>query len=240
MRIERIALDNGRLVPLPGAPGQPPVRPGKIVAVGLNYFDHIRETGGVPPERPLLFAKFPTSIIGDGGAIEIDSTITQRVDWEVELAVVVGRPMRRVGPEDALSYLFGYTIANDVSARDVQFADGQWVRGKSLDTFCPLGPVIVTADEIADPQNLRLETRVNGVTVQRSSTSEMVFSVAEILAFCSCSFTLDSGDVVLTGTPSGCGYFMDPQLFLHPGDLVECEIAGIGVLRNPVVGAGID
>jgi 5-carboxymethyl-2-hydroxymuconate isomerase len=143
--------------------------------------------------------------------------------------------MRRVKPADALDHVFGYTVANDVSARDVQFADGQWVRGKSLDTFCPLGPVVVTPDEIGDPQKLALRTRVNGETVQDSSTAEMIFSVAELLAFCSLSFTLERGDVLLTGTPWGCGEFMNPRRSLRPGDIVETEVEGIGVLRNPVV-----
>lgn len=216
----------------------PPVRPGKIVAIGLNYMDHVREANMAVPERPLVFTKFTTSVIGDGDAIEIDRSIAERVDWEVELAVVVGRAMRRVPEADALDHVFGYTVANDVSARDVQFADGQWVRGKSLDTFCPLGPVVVPAAEIPDPQALGLRTRVNGETVQDSTTAEMVFGVAELLAFCSRSFTLEPGDVVLTGTPWGCGEFMDPVRSLHHGDVVEVEIDGIGTLRNPVVEVG--
>jgi 2-keto-4-pentenoate hydratase/2-oxohepta-3-ene-1,7-dioic acid hydratase in catechol pathway len=212
-----------------------PLRPGKIVAVGLNYDDHVRESGVGAPESPLVFAKFPSSVIGPEDAIVIDRELTTRVDWEVELAVVIGRRMRRVKPADALDHVFGYTVANDVSARDVQFADGQWVRGKSLDTFCPLGPVVVTPDEIGDPQKLALRTRVNGETVQDSSTAEMIFSVAELLAFCSLSFTLERGDVLLTGTPWGCGEFMNPRRSLRPGDIVETEVEGIGVLRNPVV-----
>ena len=210
-------------------------RPGKIVAIGLNYLDHIRETGMVAPEHPLVFAKFTTSVIGDGDTIEIDRSLTERVDWEVELAVVVGRAMRNVAQDDALSHVLGYTVANDVSARDLQLSDGQWVRGKSLDTFCPLGPVVVPAAEIPDPQALGLRTRVNGETMQDSTTAEMVFGVAELLAFCSRSFTLDPGDVVLTGTPWGCGEFMDPVRSLQDGDVVEVEIDGIGTLRNPVV-----
>jgi len=211
-----------------------PLRPGKIVAIGLNYMDHVREAGMEKPDRPVVFAKFPSSVIGPGDAIEIDPALTQRVDWEVELAVVIGTPMRRVRAEVALGHVFGYTVANDVSARDLQFADGQWIRGKSLDTFCPLGPVIATADEVPDPQALRLVTRVNGEVVQDSSTSEMIFGVAELLEFCSYSFALEPGDVVLTGTPWGCGEFMSPKRSLQPGDVVETEIEGIGVLRNPV------
>ena len=212
-----------------------PLRPGKVVAIGLNYMDHVRETGMEVPERPLVFTKFTSSVIGDGEPIELDRSLTERADWEVELAVVIGRRMRSVAPEDALDYVFGYTVANDVSARDVQFADGQWVRGKSLDTFCPLGPVIVTRDELTDPGSLALRTRVNGELMQDSSTSEMVFGVAELLAFCSRSFPLDPGDVLLTGTPWGCGEFMDPRRSLQGGDVVEVEIEGIGTLRNPVV-----
>jgi 2-keto-4-pentenoate hydratase/2-oxohepta-3-ene-1,7-dioic acid hydratase in catechol pathway len=212
-----------------------PLRPPKIVAIGLNYLDHIREANLERPERPLVFAKFPTSVIGDGEEIVIDRRLSARVDWEVELAAVIGRRMSRVRKEDALEHVFGYTVANDVSARDLQFSDGQWVRAKSLDTFCPLGPVIVTADEIPDPQNLALRTRVNGETVQSSSTSEMLFGVAELLSFCSHSFVLEPGDVVLTGTPWGCGEFMSPVRSLSAGDVVEVEVEQIGTLRNPVV-----
>jgi 2-keto-4-pentenoate hydratase/2-oxohepta-3-ene-1,7-dioic acid hydratase in catechol pathway len=221
--------------PVAGRPTAP-LRPGKVVAIGLNYLDHIRESNLEHPTRPLVFAKFPSSVIGPADPIELDETLTTRVDWEVELAVVVGTRMRRVAEQDALDHVFGYTVANDVSARDVQFSESQWVRAKSFDTFCPLGPVVVTADEIPDPQALRLRTRVNGEVMQDSSTAEMVFGVAELLAFCSRSFTLEPGDVVLTGTPWGCGEFMDPPRSLAPGDVVESEIEGIGVLRNAVVG----
>jgi 2-keto-4-pentenoate hydratase/2-oxohepta-3-ene-1,7-dioic acid hydratase in catechol pathway len=212
-----------------------PIRPGKVVAIGLNYLDHVRETGMDLPERPLVFAKFPSSVIGPGEPIVVDRSVTERVDWEVELGVVVGRRLKAVSEDEALAGVFGYTIGNDVSARDVQFGDVQWVRGKSLDTFCPLGPLVVTADEIPDPQALDLRTRVNGELVQDSSTAEMIFGVAELLAFCSRSFTLEPGDVVLTGTPWGCGEFMDPKRSLQHGDTVVCEIDGIGQLANPVV-----
>jgi 2-keto-4-pentenoate hydratase/2-oxohepta-3-ene-1,7-dioic acid hydratase in catechol pathway len=221
--------------PLEGARLIAPLRPGKVVAIGLNYLDHIREAAMERPTRPLVFAKFPTSVIGPGEPIRVDRSLTQRVDWEVELAVVVGRRMRDVPEADALAHVFGYTVGNDVSARDLQFGDGQWVRGKSLDSFCPLGPVVVTADELPDPQTLGLRTRVNGETVQDSSTAEMVFGVAELLAFCSRSFTLEPGDVILTGTPWGCGEFMDPPRSLAGGDVVEVEVDGIGTLRNEVV-----
>jgi 5-carboxymethyl-2-hydroxymuconate isomerase len=220
-----------------GAARLAPVVPGKVVAIGLNYLDHIRECGLDQPTKPLVFAKFPTSVIGDGDAIRLPLGVTERVDWEVELAAVIGTRAHDVAVEDALDHVYGYTVANDVSARDLQQADGQWVRAKSLDTFCPLGPVLVTADEIPDPQALHLTCRVNGEVVQDATTDLMVFGVAELISFCSHSFTLEPGDVLLTGTPWGCGEFMDPRRSLAPGDVVECEIDGIGVLRNPVVEA---
>jgi 5-carboxymethyl-2-hydroxymuconate isomerase len=220
-----------------GARRLAPVVPGKVVAIGLNYLDHIRESGQPAPERPLVFAKFPSSVIGADEPIRLPLDVTERVDWEVELAVVIGRRAHRVAPADALDHVYGYTVANDVSARDLQFADGQWVRAKSLDSFCPIGPVLVTADEIPDPQRLRLVCRVNGEVVQDAGTDLMVFGVAELISFCSHSFTLEPGDVLLTGTPWGCGEFMEPRRSLAPGDVVECEISGIGTLRNPVVEA---
>jgi 5-carboxymethyl-2-hydroxymuconate isomerase len=215
-----------------------PLRPASIVAIGLNYLDHIRESGMERPARPLVFSKLRTSVIGPDEPIAIPLELTQQVDWEVELAVVVGRETSRIGPDEALDHVFGYTGANDVSARDLQFADGQWVRAKSLDTFCPIGPAVVTPDEIGDPQRLALTTRVDGETMQDSSTAEMLFGVCELLSFCSHSFTLLPGDVILTGTPWGCGAFMDPPRFLAPGAVVETEVEGIGVLRNPVVERG--
>lgn len=220
--------------PLPGARLTAPLRPGKIVAIGLNYLDHVRESGVPAPAQPVVFTKFTTSIVGDGDLVEVDRSVTERVDWEVELAVVVGRTMRRVPEHAALDHVFGYTVANDLSARDVQFADGQWVRAKSADTFCPLGPVVVTADEVPDPQTLALRTLVNGEVVQSATTAEMVFGVAELLAFCSRSFTLEPGDVLLTGTPWGCGEFMTPRRSLLDGDEVVVEIDAIGSVGNRV------
>jgi 5-carboxymethyl-2-hydroxymuconate isomerase len=211
-----------------------PLHPGKIVAIGLNYLDHIRESKLPQPDEPLVFAKFPSSVTGPRDPIVVDGELTQLVDWEVELGVVVGRRMRHVSVDTALGHVFGYTVGNDVSARDVQFSESQWTRGKSFDTFCPLGPVVVTAEEIPDPQALAIRTRVNGEVMQDSSTAEMLFGVAELLAFCSRSFTLEPGDLLLTGTPWGCGYFMDPPRALEVGDVVECEVEGIGVLRNTV------
>jgi 2-keto-4-pentenoate hydratase/2-oxohepta-3-ene-1,7-dioic acid hydratase in catechol pathway len=236
VRAERLVIDeNGYLEARRARRGEPVIRPGKILAIGLNYLDHIRETGLAVPESPLLFAKFPSTVIGDGQAIEIDREITRRVDWEVELAVVMGATARNVSEDRALEHVYGYTVSNDVSARDLQFADGQWIRGKNLDTFCPLGPVIVTSDEIADPQDLELWTKVNGEVVQRSTTAEMIFGVRQLIAFLSRHSTLFPGDVILTGTPWGCGEFTVPQRFLKPGDVLETGIAPIGVLTNPVV-----
>ena len=204
----------------------------KIVAIGLNYMDHVRESGAEPPKQPLVFCKFTTSLIGDGEEIRIPRALTERVDWEIELAAIIGEPARNVSVADALKVVSGYTIANDVSARDLQFSDVQWVRAKSLDTFCPLGSELV---QVEDPQNLRVTTKVNGELLQDSNTSQMIFGVAELISFCSHSFTLEPGDVILTGTPWGVGEFMDPKRSLKHGDVVEVEVEGVGKLTNPVV-----
>jgi 2-keto-4-pentenoate hydratase/2-oxohepta-3-ene-1,7-dioic acid hydratase in catechol pathway len=211
-----------------------PVTPGKVLAVGQNYLDHIREQGVEPPGMPVLFPKFPTSVIGPGEEIRWTAGLTEQVDYEAELAVVIGRRATRVGVETAMEHVFGYTGANDVSARDLQFGDGQWTRGKGLDRFLPLGPAVVEAGEVPDPGDVAVRCRVNGDPVQDSSTREMVFSVAEIIAFVSEGITLEPGDVLLTGTPNGVGYFREPQLFLSPGDTVDVEIGDFGVLSNPV------
>jgi 2-keto-4-pentenoate hydratase/2-oxohepta-3-ene-1,7-dioic acid hydratase in catechol pathway len=212
----------------------PPIRPGKIVAIGLNDMDHVRESGQKPPQVPLVFAKFPSSLAAAGETIVIDPEVTKRVDWEVELAVVIGIGGRRITVADAPAHVFGYTVANDLSARDIQFSDGQWVRAKSLDGFCPLGPEIVTADEIPDPQSLALRTVVNDEVVQNSTTAEMIFGVWELIAFCSGSFRLEPGDVILTGTPWGCGEFMTPRRNLHHGDVVSVSVERVGTLTNPI------
>lgn len=212
----------------------PPLRPSKIVAIGLNYMDHVRESGQPAPKVPLVFAKFPSALAADGETVVIDPEVTQRVDWEVELAVVIGRGGSRIPVEEALSHVFGYTVANDLSARDIQSSDGQWVRAKSLDGFCPLGPEIVTAAELADPQSLPLRTVVNGEVMQDSTTAEMVFGVSELIAFCSRSFTLEPGDVILTGTPWGCGEFMNPRRSLQDGDVVAVTVDSIGTLTNRI------
>lgn len=211
----------------------PVPNPSKIVAIGQNYLDHVKEQGATPPDRPIVFAKFPTTVIGPGDAIRWDPGLTQKVDWEVELAVVIGRKARRVSEADAYDYVFGYTIANDVSARDLQFGDGQWVRGKSLDTFCPLGPWIVTRDEIPEPHGLPIRCLVNGEVMQDSSTDQLIFRVPYLISYLSQAFTLLPGDIVLTGTPPGVGAFRKPPRFLGEGDVVTVEIDGIGSMSNP-------
>ena len=213
----------------------PVTAPTKIVAIGLNYADHARESGQTPPAAPVMFIKTTNSIAGPHEPIRYSRTDSTEVDYEAELAVVIGRRARRVTAELALDHVFGYTACNDVSARDAQFADGQWVRGKSFDTFCPLGPWIVTADEIGDPQSLAIGCRVNGTALQDSTTKEMIFGVAEIISYLSNVMTLEPGDVIATGTPVGVGFARTPPVYLVDGDVVEVEIERIGVLRNPVV-----
>lgn len=228
------ALERGGEPLQPDMLDAPLKAPSKIACVGLNYHDHCRETGMTAPERPLIFAKFPSSLVGPDAGIEWPDGLTEQVDWEVELAVVIGRRIRHADAGEALDAVFGYTAANDVSARDLQFADQQWVRAKSIDSFCPLGPVIVTPDEFGDPQDKRLIARVNGETMQDSTTAEMIFGVAEIVSFLSRACTLEPGDVILTGTPWGVGGFRTPPIFLKPGDTVEIEVEGVGVLANHV------
>jgi 2-keto-4-pentenoate hydratase/2-oxohepta-3-ene-1,7-dioic acid hydratase in catechol pathway len=207
--------------------------PRKLVAIGVNYLDHCREQGIEPPQEPLVFGKFPSTIIGPFDTITWDPTLTHQVDPEVELGVVIGKRCRAVTADEALAHVFGYTVVNDVSARDLQFGDGQWTRGKSLDTFCPLGPAIVTTDELADPQALHLRLWVNDRLQQDGTTADMIFSVAEIIAHVSRFATLEPGDLIITGTPNGVGCFRQPPIYLAPGDVVRCCIDGIGELVNP-------
>jgi 2-keto-4-pentenoate hydratase/2-oxohepta-3-ene-1,7-dioic acid hydratase in catechol pathway len=216
-----------RIAPVP--------RPGKVVAIGLNYHDHVAELGGKVkvPESPVLFAKFTTSIIGPGAPIEWDPRLAAAVDLEAELAVVIGRRTRRVSEAEALDHVLGYTCLNDVTARDLQYADRQFVRGKSLDTFCPMGPALVTADEIGDPGALSIRSYRGEEVMQDSNTSELIFGVRQLIAFCSRAFTLEPGDVIATGTPAGVGYFREPPVLLRDGDVVSVEIEGIGRLTNP-------
>ncbi len=210
--------------------------PGKIICVGQNYMDHIREQKAEVPTTPILFSKATTAIIGPGEPVRWPVGLTEKADPEVEVGVIIGKLMKGVPKEKALDHVFGYTILNDVSARDVQFGDKQWVRGKSLDTFCPMGPVIVTKDEIPDPQNLRLTCAVSGRTWQDSNTKEMIFPIAELLAFICRGITLMPGDIIATGTPNGVGAFQNPPVFLKAGDTMRLEVEKIGVLENPVHG----
>ncbi len=207
-------------------------RPGKIIAIGLNYLDHCLEQGLTPPERPTIFTKFTTSVNDPGGQIRWDPALTQKVDYEAELAVVIGKRARRVQASDAYDYVLGYTCLNDVTARDLQKGDGQWVRGKSLDTFCPVGPMIVTTDELPDPHNLSIRTWVNGELRQNSNTKHLIHDVPNLVAFCSAAFTLEPGDIITTGTPGGVGFHRNPPTFLASGDHVVVEIERIGRLEN--------
>jgi 5-carboxymethyl-2-hydroxymuconate isomerase len=210
-----------------------PLAPSKVIGVGLNYRSHAVEVRAEIPRNPLLFCKFNTALIGHGASIVIDEATTRAADWEVELAVIVGRRLRRASREEALNAIFGYTVANDVTARDIQSADVQWTRSKCLDTFGPLGPWVVPPQAIRH-YDARLTARVNGQLMQDGNTSDMIFDVPELLSFCSRNFTLDARDVILTGTPPGIGGFRTPPIYLRDGDTVEVEIEGIGVLRNTV------
>jgi acylpyruvate hydrolase len=212
----------------------PVPRPGKVVCVGLNYRSHLAEIGEAVPEYPILFHKAATSVIGPGQAIVLPR-VSRQVDYEGELAVVIGRRGKYIPEEVALSYVAGYTCANDVSAHDIEFRTSQWTSGKMLDTFCPLGPALVTRDEIPDPGCLRLTTVLNGQTVQEGYTSDMVFPVPFLVSYVSSLATLEPGDVILTGTPAGIGCNRRPQVFLQAGDRVGVRIEGIGTLANPVV-----
>lgn len=213
-----------------------PLHPGKIIAIGLNYAKHAAETGAALPSAPIIFAKFPSSVIGPGEAITWSKSITNQVDWEVELGVVIGKKARNVTEEDSLKHVYGYTVGNDVSARDLQIRiDRQWTRGKSLDTFCPLGPCIVTRSAIPDPGKLNLKTVLNGKVVQDSNTEDLIFNVPQLISYCSRMFTLEPGDVILTGTPSGVGEGMKPPQYLKNGDQVTVSVEGIGEMTNPCV-----
>ena len=218
-------------------------RPRKnIVCLGLNYAEHARESARARgreasvPQDPLFFTKAPTTVNGPYGKIVIDPAVSTQIDWEVELAVIIGRTGKNISEEQALSYVFGYTVLNDVSARDIQSRYRQYFKGKSIDGYCPMGPWIVTADEIPDPQGLKVCLRVNDVTKQEDSTSNMLFGVRSIIAILSLGMTLEAGDIIATGTPSGVGYARTPPEFLRPGDIMETEVEGIGIMRNEVVG----
>src|ERR1041385_7565676 len=214
----------------------PAVYPSKILAIGRNYAEHAAEGGADLPTAPLLFNKLPSALSAHNQPIVLP-TVSEKVDFEAELAVVIGRTAKRVSESEALDYVFGYSLIDDVSARDLQFGDGQWTRGKGLDTFAPLGPFITTRDEIADVQALKIEGVLNGEVMQSSNTSKMIFGVAYLVSYLSQGITLEPGDVIASGTPDGVGIFRKPPVLLKPGDVFEVKIDKLGTLRNPVVAA---
>ena len=216
--------------------GCPLYMPSKIICLGLNYLDHKEESGFEKPQKPLLFSKTQNTLAGPFDPIIVPQSSNQ-IDWEVELAVVIGREGKRVAPEDALNYVAGFTVMNDVSGREAQFADSQWFRGKSFDTFAPLGPAMVTVDEVEDFQNLKITASVNGEVMQNGSTADMIFDIPAIISFISEDITLVPGDIISTGTPSGVGFFRDPPVILKAGDIVECRVEKIGTIRNTVKSA---
>lgn len=232
-----VPLENVRLLaPIP--------RPRKnIFGIGLNYVEHVAEsaksldTSKDLPKQPVVFSKPPTAVIADGEGIQHNAAMTQQLDWEVELAVIIGKRATRIGKDDAMSHVFGYSVINDVSARDNRRA-GQWIFSKGQDTYCPFGPMIVTADDIADPHNLDLWLKKNGEEKQRSNTKHLLFDIPTLISDISSGITLEPGDIIATGTPSGVGAGRDPQEWMWPGDVIECGVDGIGVLRNPVVKIG--
>ncbi len=218
-------------------------RPRKnVMCLGLNYLEHAEETAnqvgrtGKAPQYPIVFTKCPTSVTGPESVIPFDPDTCSQLDWEAELGVVLSKGGKKISRDKALSHVFGYTVINDLSARDIQLQHKQYFLGKSIDGGCPMGPYIVTADEIADPQNLDISCRVNGVTKQASNTCHMIFDVATIIEWLSRGMTLEAGDVIATGTPSGVGFVREPPESLLPGDVVECEVAGVGLLRNTISG----
>jgi acylpyruvate hydrolase len=211
----------------------PVTRPQKIIGIGLNYRDHVEEIKAQTPKQPLLFGMYANAIIGPEERIVIPP-MSDQIDYEAELAVVIGRRARYVSAENAVQHVAGYTIFNDVSARDLQFSDGQWVRAKSFDTFAPMGPYLVTPDALGDGDGLDIELRLNGKTMQKSNTGNLIFKVPELVSYISKVMTLEVGDVIATGTPAGVGFVRNPQVFMKPADVVEIDIEGIGQLRNSV------
>ncbi len=211
----------------------PVPRPSKVIAVGLNYRDHAIETKLEIPQTPIIFAKFPSSITGPDAPVVLPKDDPQ-ADYEAELAVVIGRTTKAVPESDAMEHVAGYMPLNDVSARRWQFADKQWVRGKSPDTFCPIGPWLTTADTVPDPHTLDIRMRINGKIMQNSNTSNLIFRIPTLIAFISAAITLEPGDIIATGTPDGVGVFRKPPVFLKSGDLMEVDIEGLGVLKNVI------
>jgi 2-keto-4-pentenoate hydratase/2-oxohepta-3-ene-1,7-dioic acid hydratase in catechol pathway len=223
------------IVPLADVQLLAPVpRPGKIICIGLNYRDHAAESKMAVPESPITFSKYVTCVTNPSAPVFLPRT-SEKVDYEAELAVVIGRRGKHVPVERAFEYVLGYTNFNDVSARDFQFADGQWQRGKSCDTFAPIGPAIVTSDEIPNPHRLRIQLRLNGQPMQDSTTEQLIFGIDRLVSFLSETVTLEPGDIIATGTPPGVGFARKPPVFLKPGDLMEVEVEGLGVLSNPVL-----
>lgn len=230
----KIADTSDNISALEGTVLAPPIPdPDKIICLGLNYVSHAEEAGFKPPEVPILFAKFRNALLGPTGPICLPG-VSEQIDYEGELAVVIGRRCKDVPEENALGYAAGYMAFHDVSARDLQFRSGQWLSGKTLDTFAPCGPALVV-NEISDPQNLNISTRLNGQTLQHSNTHHMIFSVAMTISYISQLMTLEPGDIIATGTPEGVGFKRNPPIFLKEGDVVEVEVEKIGTLRNSVV-----
>ncbi|PJF47320.1 MAG: FAA hydrolase family protein [Chloroflexi bacterium] len=232
-RAERLMADPARRIPAP-LRLRAPFAPRSFICIGLNYMDHVKESNAQTPARPVVFAKFANALAHPGDAITWYADVTQQVDWEAELGVVIGKPCYRVSKEEAMAYVGGYTCVNDVSARDIQLTDSakQFTLGKTLDGFCPVGPCLVTTDEIPDPQNLAIRCRVNGTVVQDSNTREMIFDVATLVSYLSKFMTLMPGDLIATGTPPGVGMGMKPPVWLKDGDEVTVEIERIGALTN--------
>jgi 2-keto-4-pentenoate hydratase/2-oxohepta-3-ene-1,7-dioic acid hydratase in catechol pathway len=231
------AREKGWLVPSEDAYWFAPVpRPGKIVCIGLNYRDHAAESGLAVPPIPVIFSKFSSCVIAPGEPVVVPTT-SEKVDYEAELAVVIGRHAKHVSADRAYDYVLGYTAFNDVTARDFQFGDGQWQRGKSCDTFAPMGQTIVTTDEIPDPHTLRISLQLNGTVMQESNTAQLIFGVPQLIEFITKSTSLEPGDVIATGTPAGVGFARKPPVFLKPGDVMEVDIDRIGRLGNPIVAA---
>lgn len=231
------AAGRGAIEPLENVTLLSPVpRPGKVICIGLNYLDHALETGATPPKEPVVFNKFPTSVIGPDAPIVLPA-VSESVDFEAELVVVIGKTGKHIPLASAMEHVAGYCCGHDVSARDWQKSrsGGQWLLGKSFDTFGPLGPWLVTADEIADPGKLRVRFRLNGETMQDSTTAQLIFPIPHLIAHLSKVFRLDAGDVIYTGTPPGVGMARKPPIFMKPGDTAEVEIEGLGILRNPLV-----
>jgi 5-carboxymethyl-2-hydroxymuconate isomerase len=231
--LDEIPPAAGPPVPLEGLELLPPLRPGKLLGIGLNYRDHAAETGAALPAEPLVFAKLTTALVGPAGEVTRPS-YTEELDYEGELAVVIGRRARDVPEDRALGHVFGYAVMNDITARDRQRAEPQWIRAKGGDGFAPFGPWVTTADELPEPQALAIRTWVNGDLRQDGNTADMVFGVAALIAWISASFTLEPGDVITTGTPAGVGVARTPPAFLAPGDRVRVEVEGLGALEHVI------